>query len=109
MLNPHFLNTSTGLVVIYDPLSYQILLCQKNRTFTANIQVSVFIENQHMHQNDQSIVMLTQTLLHVSAHQHNHQGAHVILTSCLYVGVHYRKNNGGLSKLAPVNNLTQWI
>jgi hypothetical protein len=41
-----------------------------------------------MHQNYHFIVMLSQMLLRVSAHQRHHQGAHVILTSYLYVGVH---------------------
>jgi hypothetical protein len=47
-----------------------------------------------MHQNDNFIVMSSQTLLHVSAYQRHHQGAHMILTSCLYeyISVHYRKN-----------------
>jgi hypothetical protein len=40
-----------------------------------------------MHQKDHFIVMLSQTLLHVSAYQRHHQGAHMILTSYLYVGV----------------------
>jgi hypothetical protein len=44
--------------------------------------------------NDHSIVMSSQMLLHVSAYQHQHQGAHTILTSYLYVSVHYKKNNG---------------
>jgi hypothetical protein len=44
-----------------------------------------------MHQNAQCIVMSSQKLLHVSAYQRHHQGAHVILTSYLYVGVHYEK------------------
>jgi hypothetical protein len=62
-----------------------------------------------MYQNDRYIVMLTQTLLHVSAYQRHHQGAHMILTSCLYVGVHYRKNNGISSEVAPVSIVTVWI
>jgi hypothetical protein len=45
-------------------------------------------KNQQMHQNYHFIVMLSQMLLHVSAHQHHHHGAHTILTSYLYVGVH---------------------
>jgi hypothetical protein len=56
-----------------------------------------------MQQNDNFIVMLSQTLLHVSAYQHHHQGAYMILTSYLYVGVHYRKNNGISSKIASVS------
>jgi hypothetical protein len=39
-----------------------------------------------MHQKDHFIVMSSQTLLHVSAYRHR-QGAHMILTSYLYVGV----------------------
>jgi hypothetical protein len=52
----------------------------------------IFIGNQQMHQNDHFIVMSSQTLLHVSAYQRHHQGAHKILTSYLYVGVHHRKS-----------------
>jgi hypothetical protein len=70
---------------------------------------SIFIENQQMHQNDHFIVMLSQTLLHVSAYQRNHHGAHMILTSYLYVGVHYRKNNGISSEVAPISTVTLWI
>jgi hypothetical protein len=33
----------------------------------------------------------------------------MILTSRLYVGVHYKKNNGVSSKLAPVSIVTLWI
>jgi hypothetical protein len=33
----------------------------------------------------------------------------MILTSCLYVGVHYRKNNGVSSKFAPVSIVALWI
>jgi hypothetical protein len=39
--------------------------------------------------NDHFIVMSSQMLLHVSAYQRLRQGAHTILTSYLYVGVHY--------------------
>jgi hypothetical protein len=42
--------------------------------------------------NDHFIAMSSQTLLHVSAYQRHHQGAHTILTSYLYVGVLYKKN-----------------
>jgi hypothetical protein len=45
-----------------------------------------------MHKNDHFIAMFIQTPLHVSAYQNHHQGAHMILTSYLYVGVLYRKN-----------------
>jgi hypothetical protein len=62
-----------------------------------------------MHQNDQFIVTLSQTLLHVSAYQRHHQGTHMILTSYLYVGVHYRKNNGISSAVAPISFVTLWI
>jgi hypothetical protein len=52
------------------------------------------IANKQMHQSDHFIVMLSQMPLHVSAYQCHHQGAHtcMILTSYLYVGVHYWKN-----------------
>jgi hypothetical protein len=53
-----------------------------------NICSLIFIENQQIHQNDHFIVMLSQMLLHVSTHQLHHQGAHMIFTSYLYVGVH---------------------
>jgi hypothetical protein len=62
-----------------------------------------------MHQNVHFIVMLSQTLLHVSAYQRHHQGAHMILTSNLYVGVHYRKSNGMSSEVAPISIVTLWI
>jgi metal-dependent HD superfamily phosphatase/phosphodiesterase len=45
------------------------------------------LKNQQMHQDDHFIVMLSQTLLHVSAHQRHHQGAHMILTSYLSVRI----------------------
>jgi hypothetical protein len=41
-----------------------------------------------MHQKDHFIVVLSQTLLHVSVYQRHNQGAHMILTSYLHVGVH---------------------
>jgi hypothetical protein len=65
----------------------------------------ILIGNQQTHRNDHFIVMSSQTLLRVSAYQ-RHQGAHMILTSYLYVGVHYEKNNGFFSKLAPVSIVT---
>jgi hypothetical protein len=52
-----------------------------------SILVYIFIGNQQMLQIDHFIVMLSQTLLHVSAYQRHHQGAHMILTTYLYVGV----------------------
>jgi hypothetical protein len=74
-----------------------------------SILIFILIENQQMHQNDHFIVMSSQTLLHVSAYWRHHQGAHMILTSYLYVDVHYNKNNWVSSKLAPVNVVTLWI
>jgi hypothetical protein len=61
-----------------------------------------------MHQNDHFIVMLSQTLLHVSAYQRHHQGAYMILTLYIHVygDVHYKKNNGVSSKLAAVSIVT---
>jgi hypothetical protein len=53
-----------------------------------NILIYIFIENQQMHQNDHFNVMLNQKLLHVSAYQRHYQGAHMILTIYVYVGVH---------------------
>jgi hypothetical protein len=47
------------------------------------IVVYVFIGNQQMHKNDHFIVTLSHTLLHVSAYQPHHQGAHMILTNHL--------------------------
>jgi hypothetical protein len=67
------------------------------------------MENQQINHNDHFIVLSSQTLLHVSAYHRQHQEAHMILTSYLYVGVHYRKNNGISSKTAPVNIVTLWI
>jgi hypothetical protein len=52
--------------------------------------------------NDHFVVMSSQMLLHVSAYQRHHQGAHTILTSYsrVYVGVHYKKNNGVSNNIA---------
>jgi hypothetical protein len=61
-----------------------------------------------MQQNDHFIVMLSQMLLHVSAHQRRHRGAHTILTSHLYVGVRYRSNNGIWSEVGPISNFALW-
>jgi hypothetical protein len=36
-------------------------------------------KNQQIHQNDHFIVMLSQTLLHVSAYQRHHHGVHMII------------------------------
>jgi hypothetical protein len=69
----------------------------------------IFIENQQMHKNYHFIVMLSQTLLHVSAYQCHHQTAHVILTGYLYVGVHYRKDNGISREVAAVSIVTLWM
>jgi hypothetical protein len=82
-----------------------------NTNFTVigrSIFIYIFIENPHMHQNDHFIMMLSQTLLHVSVHQHHHQGAHMILTSYLYVGGHYRKNNGISSEVAAESSGLLW-
>jgi hypothetical protein len=62
-----------------------------------------------MHQNYHFIVMLSQMILHVSAHQRHHQGAHTILTSYLYVGVHYRENNGLSSEVTPISDFALWM
>jgi hypothetical protein len=62
-----------------------------------------------MHQDDHFIVMLSQTLVRILAYQRHHQGARVILTSCLYIGVHYKKNNGISSEVASINIVTLWI
>jgi hypothetical protein len=72
-----------------------------------SILVYIITENQQIHQNDHFIVMSSEMLLHVSVYRRHHQGAHVILTSCLYVGVHYKKNNGVFSKL--VTTLTTCV
>jgi hypothetical protein len=70
----------------------------------------MFIENQQMHQSDHLTVMLSQTLLHVSAYQRHHQGAHMILTIYLYfMSVHYRKNNGISSEVAPISDIALWM
>jgi hypothetical protein len=74
-----------------------------------SIVVYILIENQHMHQNDHFIVMSSQMLLHVSAYLLHPQGAHMILTSYLFVGVRYKKKNGDSSKLAAVSIVTLWI
>jgi hypothetical protein len=62
-----------------------------------------------MHQSDHFIVMLSQAHLHVSAYRCHHQGAHMILTSYVYVSVHYRKNNGISSEVAAISIVTLWI
>jgi hypothetical protein len=64
----------------------QVYILTKNKEMT-------FTENQLIHQNDHFIVMSSQTLLNVSAYQRHHPGAHMILTSYVYVGVHYMKKN----------------
>jgi hypothetical protein len=69
----------------------------------------IFIENQHMHKKYHFIVMLSQTLLCVTAYQRHHHGAHMILTSYLNVGVHYRKSNGVSSEAATVSIDTVWL
>jgi hypothetical protein len=74
-----------------------------------SILVCTFTENQHMHKKYHFIVMLSQTLLRVSAYQRHHHGAHMILTSYLIVGVHYSKNNGVSSEVATVSIVTVWI
>jgi hypothetical protein len=71
--------------------------------------LDILVENQQMHQNCHFIVIFSQTPLHVSAYQRHHQGAHMILTSYLYVGVHYKKDNGVSSKLATVSIVTLWV
>jgi hypothetical protein len=48
-------------------------------------------KNKQIHQNYHFVVMLSQMLVHVLAHQRHNQEAHTILTSYLYVGVRYRK------------------
>jgi hypothetical protein len=52
-----------------------------------SILIYIFKENQQMHQDDHFILMLSQMLLHVSAHQRHCQGAHMILTRYLSVCV----------------------
>jgi hypothetical protein len=54
--------------------------------------------------NDHFIVMFSQ----ISAYQRHHQGAHMILTSYLHVGVHYEKNNGVSNNIASVTVVTLW-
>jgi hypothetical protein len=79
------------------------------RLLLVELSTFIFIENQQTHQNYHFIVMLSQTLLHVSAYQRHHQGTHMILTSYLYVGVHYRNNNRISCEVAPIFIVTQWI
>jgi hypothetical protein len=74
-----------------------------------SMSVYILIENQQVHHNNHFIVMSSRTLLHVSAYLRHHQTAHIIPTSYLYVGVHYRKNKGVSNKLAPVSIVTLWI
>jgi hypothetical protein len=74
--------------------------------WTEHFGIYIIIENQQMHQNDHFIVMLSQTLLSVSAYQRHNKKAHMILTSYLYVIVHYRRNNGISSEVAPIGIVT---
>jgi hypothetical protein len=90
-----FFNFSYILTVHFIVLTLNMWYCMWVTTIlasAANSLVYIFRENQQVHQNEYFIVMLSQTFLHVSAYQRHHQGAHMILTSCLYVGVLYRKN-----------------
>jgi hypothetical protein len=48
-----------------------------------SILVYYLHKNKQMHHNYHFIVMLSHMLLHVSAHQCHHQGAHTILTGYL--------------------------
>jgi hypothetical protein len=74
-----------------------------------NLLLCIFTENQQMYQNDHFIVMLSLTLLHASAYQCHHQEAHIILTSYLYVGEHYRRNNGISRDVVPISIVTLWV
>jgi hypothetical protein len=60
-----------------------------------------------MHQNYHFIVILSQMLIHVSAHQRHHQGAHTILTS--YWSVYSTENNEISSEEAPISNFALWV
>jgi hypothetical protein len=94
-------------LMIYICLYYVISeVCSQIQFTYTNFLLYIFIENQQMHQNDHFIVMLSQTLLNVSAYQCHHPGAHRILTK---IDVHYRKNNGISSEVAPINIVTLWI
>jgi hypothetical protein len=57
-----------------------------------SILVYNLIDNQQMRQMTTLLSSQMLLLLHVSAYQRHHEGAHMILTSYLYVGVHYKKN-----------------
>jgi hypothetical protein len=50
---------------------------------------SILIENQQTHQNDNLVLMSSQTLLHVSTCKLHHQQAHTILTCYSHFDVHY--------------------
>jgi hypothetical protein len=89
--------------------NFVFLKKKKNSTHSFSCRNDIVIENQQKHQSYRFIVMLSQTLLHVSAHQRHRHGAHIILTSYLYVSVHYRKNIGISSEVAPIITFTLWI
>jgi hypothetical protein len=57
-----------------------------------------------MHQNYHFIVMFSQMRLHVSAQQREHTRS-----SQAIVGIHYRKNNGISSEVAPISDFALWM
>jgi hypothetical protein len=60
-----------------------------------------------MHRNYNFIVMVSQMLLHVSAHQRHHQEAYTILTS--YLSVNITEKNGIPNEVAPIRNFALWM
>jgi hypothetical protein len=94
------LNNVCELLVLYFAFFWNIKYILQYLVIEPSVLVYIFTENQQMHQNDHCILMFSQTLLHVSAN--HHQGAYMIITSYLYVSVHYRKNSGISSEIAPL-------
>jgi hypothetical protein len=94
---------SKWLYEIYNSNKFDLQQCLKDLSdWTEHFGIYLH-KNQQMHQNYHFIVMLSQTLLHVSAYQRHHHKAHMILTSNLYVSVHYRKNKGISCEIAPIS------
>jgi hypothetical protein len=93
--NPGYSGTPVGN---HWPRQYVVCYYRRNDLWTVRVVSTSWwldravwcTENQQMHQNDHFIVMSSETLLHVSAYQRHHQRSHMILTSYVCVGVHYR-------------------
>jgi ABC-type Mn2+/Zn2+ transport system ATPase subunit len=78
------------IIYVTQTFNLHVTMSYLDRILILVTSYYLFIENQQMHQNDHFIVMRSQMLLHALAYQLHHQEAHMILTSYIYVGVHYR-------------------